>query len=164
MPLHHGSLFLRWERWPVRQRCACDASDRPGRASELSLGFRHVGGADGRNLRCVSPAALSTSPPGSSPGRSSAAWSASTAERPDEHKGRSAIVNEFGTAHAGFAGAGHKTQQAGRRVHRLTGWLSLPAQGLRTALVISLASPAVRARAGSVPWSCNLLLCGGRAL
>ena len=73
MPLHHGSLFLRWERWPVRQRCACDASDRPGRASELSLGFRHVGGADGRNLRCVSPAALSTSPPGSSPGRSSAA-------------------------------------------------------------------------------------------
>jgi len=30
MPLHHGSLFLRWERWPVRQRCACDGSDRPG--------------------------------------------------------------------------------------------------------------------------------------
>jgi hypothetical protein len=30
MPLQHGSLFLRWERWPVRQRCACDGSTRPG--------------------------------------------------------------------------------------------------------------------------------------
>jgi hypothetical protein len=30
MPLQHGSLFLRWERWPVRQRCACDGSIRPG--------------------------------------------------------------------------------------------------------------------------------------
>jgi hypothetical protein len=24
MPLWHGSLFLRWERWPVRRRCAGD--------------------------------------------------------------------------------------------------------------------------------------------
>jgi hypothetical protein len=30
MPLQHGSLFQRWERWPVRRRCAGDASARPG--------------------------------------------------------------------------------------------------------------------------------------
>jgi len=30
MPLRHGSLFLRWERWPVRRRCAGDGSTRPG--------------------------------------------------------------------------------------------------------------------------------------
>jgi hypothetical protein len=30
MPLQHGSLFLRWERWLVRQRCGCDGSTRPG--------------------------------------------------------------------------------------------------------------------------------------
>jgi hypothetical protein len=30
VPLQRGSLFLRWERWPVRRRCAGDGSARPG--------------------------------------------------------------------------------------------------------------------------------------
>jgi len=30
MPLQRGSLFLRWERCPVRRRCAGDGSTRPG--------------------------------------------------------------------------------------------------------------------------------------
>jgi hypothetical protein len=30
VPLQRGSLFLRWERWPVRRRCAGDRSTRPG--------------------------------------------------------------------------------------------------------------------------------------
>src|SRR5215469_10690061 len=44
MPLQHGSLSLRWERWPVRQRCACDVSTRPGENISALLGFRRVGG------------------------------------------------------------------------------------------------------------------------
>jgi hypothetical protein len=30
MPLQRGSLFLRWERWPVRRRGAGGGSTRPG--------------------------------------------------------------------------------------------------------------------------------------
>jgi hypothetical protein len=30
VPLQRGSLFLRWERCPVRLRCAGDGSARPG--------------------------------------------------------------------------------------------------------------------------------------
>ena len=45
MPFQHGCLFLRWERWPVRRRCAGEGPARPGESIERCWVFVVSGGA-----------------------------------------------------------------------------------------------------------------------